>query len=84
VHGRQNPVISLPFPLTNLKQVGDGELWRKVECVFTILNNTLAGPPVSAKSSGNEIVDELLLSEILELAPSLALADGYYLATVAP
>jgi hypothetical protein len=55
-----------------------------VECVFTILNNTLAGPPVSAKSSGNEIVDELLLSEILELAPSLALADGYYLATVAP
>ena len=84
VHGRQNPVISRPFPLTNLKQVGDGELWRKVECVFTILNNTLAGPPVSAKSSGNEIVDELLLSEILELAPSLALADGYYLATVAP
>jgi hypothetical protein len=25
-----------------------------------------------------------LLSELLELAPSLALADGYYLATVAP
>ena len=77
-------MISRPIPLRNLKQVGEGELWRKVEFVFTILNNTLAGPPVSAKSSGNEIVDELLLSELLELIPSLALADGYYLATVAP
>jgi hypothetical protein len=84
VHGRQNPVISRPFPLTNLKQVNEEELWRKVEFVFTILNNSLAGPPVSAKSSGNEIVDELLLSEILELAPSLALTDGYYVATVVP
>ena len=84
VHGRQNPVISRSFPLRNLEQVGEGELWRKVEFVFTIFNKTLAGPPVPAKSSGNEIVDELLLSELLELAPSLALADGYYLATVAP
>ncbi|MDA9962176.1 hypothetical protein N9D63_04755 [Opitutales bacterium] len=84
VHGRQNPVISRSFPLRNLEQGGEGELWRKVEFVFTILNHNLAGPLVSATSSGNEIVDELLLSELLQLAPSLALADGYYLATVSP
>ena len=84
VHGRENSVISRPFPLRNLEQFDEGELWRKVEFVFTILNSTLAGTPVPSKSSGNEIVDELLLSELLELAPSLALADGYYLATIAP
>tara|TARA_B100001094_G_scaffold325584_1_gene380196 strand:- start:6079 stop:6801 length:723 start_codon:yes stop_codon:yes gene_type:complete len=84
VHGRQNPLISKPFPLSNLDQASKDELWRKVEFVFTIFNNSLAGPPVSAKSSGNESVDELLLSEIVQLAPSLALADGYYLATVSP
>ena len=84
VHGLENSVISRPFPLRNLEQFDEGELWRKVEFVFTILNNTLAGTPVPSKSSGNEIVDELLLSELLELAPSLALADGYYLATIAP
>jgi len=84
VHGRENSVISRSFPLRNLEQFDEGELWRKVEFVFTILNSTLAGTPVPSKSSGNEIVDELLLSELLELAPSLALADGYYLATIAP
>jgi len=84
VHGRENSVISRPFPLRNLEQFDEGELWRKVEFVFTILNNTLAGTPVPSKSSGNEIVDELLLSNFLELAPSLALSDGYYLATIAP
>ena len=84
VHGREKPVISRPFPLRNLEQFDKGELWRNVEFVFTILNNTIAGPPVPSKSSGNEIVDELLLSELLELTPSLALADGYYLATIAP
>jgi hypothetical protein len=84
VHGREHPVISRPFPLRNLKQFDKGELWRKVEFVFTILYSTLAGPPVPSKSSGNEFVDELLLSELLELAPSLGLADGYYLATIAP
>ena len=84
VHGQERPVISRPFPLQNLKQFDKGELWRKVEFVFTILYSTLAGPPVPSKSSGNEIVDELLLSKLLELAPSLALADGYYLATISP
>ena len=84
VHGRQNPVISRPFPLRNMKKIGDGELWRKAEFVFTILNNSLVGPPVPAKSSGNEIVDEFLLTEFLELVHSLGLADGYYFATVAP
>jgi len=84
VHGREGPVISRPFPLRNWEQFDNGELWRKVEFVFTILYSTLAGPPVPSKSSGNEIIDELLLSKFLELAPSLALGDGYYLATIAP
>jgi len=84
VHGRKSPVISSSFLFANLKLVTEDELWRKAEFAFTIFNGSLAGPPVSAKSSGSETVDELLLSEILELAPSWGLPDGYYLASVAP
>ena len=84
VHGRENSVISRSFPLRNLEQFDEGELWRKVEFVFTILNSTLAGTPVPSKSSGNEIVDELLLSDFFEIAPSLGISDGYYTASVAP
>jgi len=84
VHGLHMPVISRPFPLRNPNQVGEWELWGKLEFVFTIFNNSLAGPPVSSKSSGNEIVDELLLSDFFEIAPSLGISDGYYTASVAP
>lgn len=84
VHGLPMPVISLPFPLQKPNQFGEWELWGKMEFVFTIFNNSLAGPPVSSKSSGNEIVDELLLRDFFEIAPLLGISDGYYTASVAP
>ena len=76
-HGERLPIMKVNLPVKFWNDHG-GELWGSTELLFTFRDNALAGPPTPAKSSGNESVDDALVSYLVELESTFDLRDGYY------
>ena len=63
---------------TSFNDIFEGRLLEPVEFFFLLENSSILGKPTIARSSGNENVDNLILSYIINNYRRMNLVDGYY------